>query len=72
MDGILTKKPVGINREYWNMKIKDNMKQDRNVNFQLKEMGWTVLRFWDIDINKHLEMCEKTILEGIIEAKMSE
>jgi very-short-patch-repair endonuclease len=34
-------------------------------------MGWLVLRFWDIEINKQLEMCVNTVLEGIIEAKIA-
>ena len=65
------KKPVDTNHEYWDSKIKKNMKRDLDVNRQLKEMGWLVLRFWDIEINKQLEMCVNTVLEGIIEAKIA-
>ena len=63
------KKPVATNHQYWNAKIKRNMERDNEVNRQLKEMGWVVLRFWDIEINKQLEMCVNTVLEGIIDAK---
>ena len=65
------KKPVDTNREYWDSKIKKNMKRDIDVNRQLKEMGWVVLRFWDTEINKKLEMCVNTVIEGIIEVKIS-
>ena len=65
------KKPVDTNREYWDSKIKKNMKRDKDVNRQLKEMGWVVLRFWDTEINKKLEMCVNTVIEGIIEVKIS-
>lgn len=65
------KKPVDTNREYWDSKIKKNMKRDKDVNRQLKEMGWVVLRFWDTEINKQLEMCVNTVIEGIIEVKIS-
>ena len=65
------KKPVDTNHEYWDSKIKKNMKRDLDVNRQLKEMGWLVLRFWDIEINKQLEMCVNTVLEGIIEARIA-
>ena len=65
------KKPVDTNHEYWDSKITKNMKRDLDVNRQLKEMGWLVLRFWDIEINKQLEMCVNTVLEGIIEAKIA-
>ena len=56
-----TKKPVATNHEYWDAKIRRNMKRDKEVNTQLEELGWTVLRFWDEDINKHLEDCVQTI-----------
>ena len=65
------KKPVDTNHEYWDSKIKKNMKRDLDVNRQLKEMGWLVLRFWDIEINKQLEMCVNKVLEGIIDAKIA-
>ena len=62
-----TKKPVDTNHEYWDTKIKRNMERDDEVNKQLRSDGWTVLRFWDVDINKHLEECiqivKKTILQ---------
>ena len=66
------KKPVDTNHDYWDSKIKKNMKRDIDVNRQLKEMGWVVLRFWDIEINKQLEMCVNTVLEEIIEIKVSD
>lgn len=45
------------NREYWNKKIKGNIKRDKLVNSQLKEAGWKVLRFWEHEINKNLKRC---------------
>ena len=66
------KKPVATNHQYWDAKIKRNMERDKEVNRQLKEIGWTVLRFWDIEIHKQLEMCVNTVLEEIIEAIMLE
>ena len=65
------KKPVATNPQYWDAKIKRNMERDKEVNRQLKEMGWTVLRFWDIEIHKQLEMCVNTVLEGILELKIA-
>ena len=56
-----TKKPVDTNHEYWDAKIRRNMARDQEVNRQLTELGWTVLRFWDIEIKKNLEDCIQAI-----------
>lgn len=66
-----TKKPVDTNYEYWDKKIRRNMERDQEVNQQLKALGWTVLRFWDVDINKHLDECVKTVKETIFETKIA-
>lgn len=65
-----TKKPVDTNHEYWDKKIRRNMERDQEVNQQLKAMGWTVLRFWDVEINKHLDECVKTVKETIFETEI--
>jgi DNA mismatch endonuclease (patch repair protein) len=50
------------NREYWINKIERNIQRDTEINFQLKEQGWTVLRFWENEINKNPETCLQKIL----------
>ena len=60
-----TKKPVATNHEYWDEKIRRNMERDKEVSTQLEELGWTVLRFWDEDINKHLADCIQAIKKSI-------
>lgn len=60
-----TKKPVDTNHEYWDAKIRRNMERDREVNRQLKTIGWTVLRFWDTDINLYLNECVQTVKDAI-------
>lgn len=64
------KKPVDSNHEYWDKKIRRNMERDREVEQALRAMDWQVIRFWDIDINKHLDECVLTVREAITEAKM--
>ena len=64
------KKPQ-TNTEFWEKKIKRNMERDREVNSQLAKAGWTVLRFWDTDINKNLCNCVKTVKRTIVEIKNS-
>ena len=60
-----SKKPVDTNREYWKNKIRRNIERDKEVTQQLSDMGWTVLRFWDTDINKHLDGCVQTVKEAL-------
>lgn len=59
------KKPVDTNHEYWDKKIRRNMERDREVNEQLAAMGWTVVRFWDSEINKDLPSCVERVKEVI-------
>lgn len=59
------KKPVDTNHEYWDAKIRRNMERDKEVNEALLTMGWEPVRFWDVDINKHLEQCVGKIKKAI-------
>ena len=65
-----TKKPVDSNHEYWDKKIRRNMERDREVEQALRAMDWQVIRFWDIDINKHLDGCVLTVQEAITKARI--
>lgn len=53
------------NSEYWIRKIAKNMERDEAVNKQLRNLGWSVLRFWGKDIKKDLNGCIKTVEEHI-------
>ncbi len=59
------KKPVATNHEYWHKKIKRNMERDVLVTQQLQKLNWTVLRFWDEDINKRLDICIQEVKKAI-------
>jgi DNA mismatch endonuclease, patch repair protein len=48
---------------YWDEKIKRNIARDRRQNAALRAEGWTVLRFWDFDVERD---------EHAIVAKVSE
>lgn len=56
------KKTIKSNRRFWVPKIERNMQRDAEVNLQLKEMGYTVFRFWEHEIKKDLEKCLNDIL----------
>lgn len=60
-----TKKPVETNHEYWDNKIRRNIERDNEVNQKLREMGWRVIRFWDVDINANLEKCVRIIKDAV-------
>lgn len=66
-----SKKPVDTNHEYWDTKIRRNMQRDEEVNKQLRALGWTVLRFWDEEINKNLAECVQAVQEAVFLAKLN-
>ena len=48
-------------QDFWIPKIERNIARDKEVNDQLKRIGWTVLRFWGNDIKKNLQACADEI-----------
>lgn len=55
---------------YWKEKILKNVKRDEEVNYALYSMGWTVLRFWESDINKNVDDCVRTIKETLFDIRL--
>jgi DNA mismatch endonuclease (patch repair protein) len=62
----------GTNSEYWCGKITRNMERDAEVNRTLYGEGWTVLRFWGKDIEKHLDECVKVVDEAVFDNMLTE
>ena len=60
----------GQRAEFWQKKIERNMARDNEVDSALRELGWTVIRFWGKDILRHPEFCIKAIEECIMEKKI--
>ena len=56
---------IKSNHDYWYPKIERNMQRDREVNAQLNDMGWAVLRFWGFQIKKDLPSCVSVIQAAI-------
>ena len=56
----------GENGEFWFNKISNNIKRDRDIDLQLNNLGWTVLRFWGSDIKKDLDKCIRVIEETVL------
>ena len=55
------KKDFKSNQEFWIPKIERNIQRDIEVNKQLTEDGWIVLRFWGRDIKKNCSECADKI-----------
>lgn len=60
---------IKSNREYWIPKIERNMARDKEVNKALSRDGWTVLRFWEWQIKKQLDVCVEEILAAVAAKK---
>lgn len=58
---------IQTNREFWIPKLKGNIERDKEVNDQLTEMGWMVIRIWESDIKKDINKCIDIILREIPE-----
>ena len=54
-----------IRKKFWRNKIEGNIKRDRKVTRKLRREGWSVLRFWEHDIEKRPETCRNKILRFI-------
>ncbi|MGD9561951.1 MAG: very short patch repair endonuclease [Pyrinomonadaceae bacterium] len=52
---------IKTRRNFWWKKIEGNIDRDIVVNKQLKEIGWTVLRFWTDEVRQNLTDCIQII-----------
>lgn len=56
---------IKSNREYWIKKIEGNMRRDVANNQSLEAAGFTVLRFWERQIKKDLDLCISEIMKHL-------
>lgn len=56
---------IHSNCDFWREKIEKNIARDYAVTEQLQCEGWTVLRFWETDIRRHLDDCVAIIEEAL-------
>jgi len=52
-------------KKFWRDKIERNMRRDAAVSRRLRRDGWSVLRFWEHDIEKDREKCARRIRRKI-------
>ena len=46
---------IATNKDFWKKKLARNVERDKEVNDQLTQEGWLVLRFWESDIKKNVD-----------------
>jgi len=64
------KSRINSNREYWIEKIERNMNRDCETDRSLYGMGWIVMRFWGLDIQKDLPGCVEDIKDTIFQSRI--
>lgn len=57
---------VKNNKAFWTEKIKRNMERDLENTIELRDNGWTVLRFWESDIQTNLLDCVRIVLSTMV------
>jgi DNA mismatch endonuclease, patch repair protein len=50
---------------YWDEKIRRNIERDKRQNEALAGSGWTVLRFWDFEVEQDITVVVSRVLEAI-------
>ncbi|MFF5382392.1 DUF559 domain-containing protein [Pedobacter suwonensis] len=60
------------NSRFWIPKIEGNIQRGRHVNQQLNARGYTVMRFWEHELNEHLNTCVNQVMLYIEAAKVAE
>jgi DNA (cytosine-5)-methyltransferase 1 len=58
------------NQDFWIKKIESNIERDKRVNEELKNQGWTIIRFWGKDIENNLLNCAFQIESEINNLRM--
>ena len=56
-----------LSKKFWRDKIERNMKRDKRISRRLRREGWSVLRFWEHDIEKRIDVCRNRIIRKIRE-----
>jgi DNA mismatch endonuclease, patch repair protein len=51
----------GQSGKFWNDKIARNRARDEAVNKELDAAGWTVVRFWDFEVERDLPRCVERV-----------
>lgn len=56
---------VKTNTKYWNKKIKANIERDIKINQSLAQLGYTVIRLWEKEIEKDTQRCSDIVFDAV-------
>lgn len=56
---------VGKSGAYWDAKIARTQERDRQATTALQERGWTVLRFWDFEVEQEPLACVEQVAAAL-------
>ena len=62
----------GQSGPFWDQKIARNRARDATVNETLTLAGWTVLRFWDFEVEREPEACANAVIEALKRGELGE
>jgi len=51
--------------DFWKNKISKNRERDAVNHWKLREMGWTVIRMWQHDVQKDFEACIDRVISAV-------
>ncbi|WP_295718438.1 very short patch repair endonuclease [Mucilaginibacter sp.] len=64
-------KRIDTNKDFWISKIQRNIARDVKVNEKLTIDGWLVLRYWEKDIKRNIQLIADDIIEKIKKLKVN-
>jgi DNA mismatch endonuclease (patch repair protein) len=59
------KEKIKANRGFWIPKIEKNIQRDIENKIKLEKLGFKVIRFWEAQIKKNLDICYQNIIDQI-------
>ena len=59
------KPKIKTNREFWVAKFERNIQRDKEVNAELRRLGYTVFRFWETEVKKELDSCLQKVTQHL-------
>ena len=69
-DWDVKKHEIKSRQDFWIPKIERTIQRDKEVNQNLQEQGWTVLRFWGKDIKRDPAACADLIVKVLKEKNL--
>jgi DNA mismatch endonuclease (patch repair protein) len=62
----------GKSGDYWDAKIERTKERDRIANESLRSQGWSVLRFWDFEVEEDIDRCVSEVIAALAEARAAD